>query len=1257
MKKSNELSVKEKLEHIGLLAIYPFVLFFNKLGKSVKLFNTKHKQVLAGVLAVCVMLAMIPFSTDVVLAASADSSFSANELASKLSPDIDFTEVSGYGDVYYMTDAMDTLGIEKGIVLDTAGNNILGSSQIDDDLEALIEANDKEISGNGHMSALQMTMTATGNLLNFNYVFASREFDQNAKYNDIFALFVSVNGGDFENIAKLNNGQNVTITNLRAGEDGEQLSQGSSTSISTGTQYDYFKAVSLNLIENDTDTKVNGISNLFNAQKEVSVGDTVTLKLVISDVGDTDYNSFVIIEAESLSFLNVGIDYNDESLISLEPESTYKITLDNNEYIMTTDDNGNIPLTGVDDNEQPYTLLGETFAIVQIDSTGEPISEEKEVTVSKRPEVSTPDLPLESEVEKPAEVSVGELSLDGEYLVITPKEGQVYSVDGGVTWLEADTDGKIRVYLGTGLEDSVSIVTKILATATAPQSLISDSVTVTRQELLKTFDSVSAPDVEIDYDGEAHQPSVITTVNGAEVCYSLNSEDNYNSNVQLTESGIYTVYYRITKEGYYPYYGSFQYKINPLLLKMEDFETNVKGLMYTGSAIEPTVSCVNSILSSNDYSVVYQNNINIGTNTASIIITGKNNAIGTVTIPFSIHRHHTHSDNSIYENKFTKISGEITSGNYYLAENITATGDITIPEDTTVTLCLNGKTLDMGEYQLINKGTLTICDCGDTSGVINRNKAYSSAIQNNGTLNISGGTIKNTVEFGRGIYNDGTLNVTGGEIIGEIYGLQSEGKANITGGKITARHAVANSGTMTVDGTAEIVGTTMYGISDSYRLYIKGGTVKSLGSGYGAVISYADTHISGGNISCEGSYAVLVKKLGNMKTGTLHLSGSPVISGNDTSYADILVDTLATHFYANDGEETPTYYSGDKLTVYTDGYFAGTLVYGVDDDSAERFESKGLPLYRVDDNLVIDGIGPTGKISIGENGWIKFWNTVTFGLFGKNYIEITITGSDSHTGLDKIEYYLSDTAVNDTDIKNITGWTVYTNKVKIDANAKKFVYAKLTDRAGNAAYFSVNGGVVVYTDSVQHTDSVNYTLSTKEDRDIDVILNGNTIKSVSLGTTDLILGTDYTVLNNIITLKGTYLDNLAASDTPYTFTVQYNPMGEVYVEATNNTAPATTTFTVMVEKAEGRIENIRDISKAYDGVKVDAPTFQKLGTGDTTIEYKVRGAQDSTYTTTAPTNVGEYTVRITVAGDSKYNATSATADFAIYKASFTADVE
>ena len=70
----------------------------------------------------------------------------------------------------------------------------------------------------------------------------------------------------------------------------------------------------------------------------------------------------------------------------------------------------------------------------------------------------------------------------------------------------------------------------------------------------------------------------------------------------------------------------------------------------------------------------------------------------------------------------------------------------------------------------------------------------------------------------------------------------------------------------------------------------------------------------------------------------------------------------------------------------------------------------------------------------------------------------------------------------------------------------------------------------------------------------------------------------------------------------------------------------------------------------YGETANDPSVSGNLGNGEVTYHYKVQGSNDSTYTTTQPSNAGDYTVRATIAETENYNSGVATANFTILKA-------
>lgn len=299
---------------------------------------------------------------------------------------------------------------------------------------------------------------------------------------------------------------------------------------------------------------------------------------------------------------------------------------------------------------------------------------------------------------------------------------------------------------------------------------------------------------------------------------------------------------------------------------------------------------------------------------------------------------------------------------------------------------------------------------------------------------------------------------------------------------------------------------------------------------------------------------------------------------------------------------------------------------------------------------ITDPNAPAAAISVGANRWNSFLNAVTFGLFFKETQSVTVSGTDgeNESGVKDVFYYTTEDPVDDIDELSGVEWTKIDNNgsFSIEPNRKLYIYAKVTDHAGNTAIVNSNG-IVLYTDAAQVTEELVFTRLGDNDLIAGVKLNGNTIDEIHCGDSALTAGKDYTVDQNAgsITFQNDWLKTLAARE--YMLTVSYNPMGVEYVSGNGNDEPATTSIALSVQKAAGSVTNLSDISKIYDGSAVSDVTYTKSSSGNVTVEYKMRGADDNTYITTKPIDVGEYTVRVTVAADDDYNEASATADFAI----------
>ena len=108
-----------------------------------------------------------------------------------------------------------------------------------------------------------------------------------------------------------------------------------------------------------------------------------------------------------------------------------------------------------------------------------------------------------------------------------------------------------------------------------------------------------------------------------------------------------------------------------------------------------------------------------------------------------------------------------------------------------------------------------------------------------------------------------------------------------------------------------------------------------------------------------------------------------------------------------------------------------------------------------------------------------------------------------------------------------------------------------------------------------------------------------------------------------------------------------------FVEGTTNyTAATSDAVSFTISKAD--ITPSVTMSGWTYGEEASSPSVTgNTGNGSVTYQYKVSGADDGTYSGTAPTTPGTYTVKATVAETTNYNGNSATVDFTIASGTLT----
>ena len=247
---------------------------------------------------------------------------------------------------------------------------------------------------------------------------------------------------------------------------------------------------------------------------------------------------------------------------------------------------------------------------------------------------------------------------------------------------------------------------------------------------------------------------------------------------------------------------------------------------------------------------------------------------------------------------------------------------------------------------------------------------------------------------------------------------------------------------------------------------------------------------------------------------------------------------------------------------------------------------------------------------------------------------MTVTVSDLGSGVDTAAWMLSDTVFASQDA--ITGsWTDLSltdgsGSFSIQPGQKGYAYLRVTDRAGNITVLN-SDGVVVYTDAQADTRQITYVKRSGQDVSFHVALNGNTVTGVQLADGTPLAG--FTAAEDgTVTLPAATLQALAAGD--YTLYVTYAPLGVAYnarYEASE--APAMTSVALSVQKAEGSVAILDDVSRDYNGQPVETPAITSLGTGALTVEYRAQGGEFTTQAPKAAGTTADITVRTVTVED------------------------
>ena len=480
----------------------------------------------------------------------------------------------------------------------------------------------------------------------------------------------------------------------------------------------------------------------------------------------------------------------------------------------------------------------------------------------------------------------------------------------------------------------------------------------------------------------------------------------------------------------------------------------------------------------------------------------------------------------------------------------------------------------------------------------------------------------------------GTVNAEGGTFGAGIGGgslKQTSCPVTITGGTVTAYGGDCAAGIGS--GYGDDSKTTPYSTG---TIIISGGTVTANGKYFAAGIG-GGAYCTAGQIQIDGGTVIAnrdASKDGDIFRAAFDIGDGATGSNMKKTYARYTLNGSAK-LYLQNGYKEPNVQDATKPSINSGYIFSGTpdtykeiRVYGSQTLNEDFCIETGKTMtvmsgasLNANSKLYVKGtLAKEGTGSASGNIYYPLTrvkctadssNTSNYGdsneLFGKAGSTITLTPTlQSGYKLDK--------------------WTVTPDTVTVSNNSFKM--------PNQATTVEAKGTQVLWITTQPQNQEITY--------------GNNVTLSVGAknpsGTTAGITYQWYQVTDNNVKLPGKTSDSLTLTKPDagsYSFYCEVTCDG---VSINSNTA------TVTVNKAQASVTIDSDPSKTYDGTPVATPSHTFSGSGYPIVEYKLKDADDSTYTKTPPMDAGEYTIRVTMSETQNYKGASDTKDFTISKA-------
>lgn len=268
--------------------------------------------------------------------------------------------------------------------------------------------------------------------------------------------------------------------------------------------------------------------------------------------------------------------------------------------------------------------------------------------------------------------------------------------------------------------------------------------------------------------------------------------------------------------------------------------------------------------------------------------------------------------------------------------------------------------------------------------------------------------------------------------------------------------------------------------------------------------------------------------------------------------------------------------------------------------------------YLNTDVLVLDLPGVSASVNLDDNKWTNLKSSLN-DIYIDRQKTITVDASDQISGVSSIEYYITNSVLNTTqlDALDAGNWTTYSNGILIDDMGKQVVYVKIVDSFDYVTY--INTDYIILDGYTESDLIIGRNSSSYLDADPYITDKSAITFNFDYSNTEASNLTDYThnlVANMLLPLgtKLTLIDNITKKVYEYKITTAndiYNYNSSCAVEDLDCIKKATYPFTLFKEIGTATVNNYYTETTYYNNgvVNEDFTIVMDLADTDITVNY------------------------------------------------------